>query len=204
MAEDQSTRRAGPVTPWARLAAWVVRLAEHRYGAGVLFVLAILEACVFPAPTEAVFLALGVGRPRRSWRLAAIATAGSLVGAGLGYLIGASFFASVGQPLLVWAGLLGGFEQVGRLYRDNLYVALLTSGYTPIPYVLYTIAAGAYEIPLLPFLGASLAGRGLKYVLLSLLTYYIGPVVRAALGRAAGWALAAGMIVLAGWWLIGR
>lgn len=188
----------------SRLPPWAVRLAEHRYGAVVLFVLAILEACVFPAPTEAVFLALGVGRPRRSWQLAAVATAGSLVGAGIGYLIGAAFFERLGQPLLARTGLLGGFEQVGDLYRDNLYVALLTSGYTPIPYVLYTIAAGASRIPLVPFLGASLAGRGLKYVLLSLLTYYVGPVVRAALARAAGWLIAAAVIALAGWWLVSR
>jgi membrane protein YqaA with SNARE-associated domain len=167
-------------------------------------VLAVLEACVFPAPTEAAFVALGLARPRRSWWLAGVATGGSLVGAGIGYTLGATAFERLGRPLLESAGLLGRFDAVAALYRDNTVLALLTSGYTPIPYVLYTIAAGASAVPLVPFLAASLAGRGIKYVLLALVTFYAGPAVQAAIRRAAGWVAAAVVIALALWWLARR
>jgi membrane protein YqaA with SNARE-associated domain len=164
----------------------------------------VLEACVFPAPTEAAFVALGLARPRRSWYLAAVATVGSLVGATVGYAIGAAYFERVGRPLLEGVGLLDEFRAVGDLYRDNSLLALLTSGYTPIPYVLYTISAGASAVPLAPFLLGSLAGRGLKYVILSVVTFYAGPVVQATLKRAAGWVVIALGAALALWWFVGR
>ena len=183
-----------------RVAPWALRLAEHPAGAAVLFALAVLEACVLPAPTEAAFVALGFARPHRSWRLAAVATAGSLVGAAVGYAVGAAYFARLGEPLLAAVGLLDEFRTVGDLYRGNTVLALLTSGYTPIPYVLYTISAGATAVPLGPFLVGSLAGRGLKYALLSLVTFYAGPVVRAVLRRVAWWGVAAIAAALALWW----
>ena len=158
--------------PAPQVAGWALRLADHPAGAAVLFALAVLEACVFPAPTEAAFVALGLARPRRAWRLAAVATSGSLVGAAVGYALGAAYFERLGRPLLEAVGLLDEFRAVGDLYRGNAALALLTSGYTPIPYVLYTISAGASAVPLAPFLLRSLAGRGLKYVILSRVTFY--------------------------------
>lgn len=179
---------------------WARRLGDHPAGAAVLFVLAVLEACVFPAPTEAAFVALGLARPARSWRLAVVATSGSLVGAAIGYLVGAAYFGRIGRPLLESVGLLDQFLAVGDLYRGNTLLALLTSGYTPIPYVLYTISAGASDVPVAPFLLGSMAGRGLKYVLLALVTFYAGPAVQEAARRAAWWVVAA-VAAVALWWL---
>ncbi|HEX2091876.1 MAG TPA: hypothetical protein VHG28_05705 [Longimicrobiaceae bacterium] len=165
------------------LPGWARRWGEHPLGPVLLFVFAVAEACLFPAPTEALFLALAVGRPRRSPRLAAVATAGGVVGAGIGYGFGASFFERVGRPVLEWYGLLPRFDAVGALYRDHLFLALATSGYTPVPWVLYTIAAGALGVPLLLFLAGSLVGRGVKYALLGALTWWLGPAVHAFLAR---------------------
>lgn len=162
-----------------RLARW----AAHPLGPALLFLSAVAEACLFPAPTEGIFLALAVGRPRRSPRLALLAAAGGLVGAAAGYAIGAAFFESVGRPVLDWYGLLPRFESMGALYRGNLFLALATSGWTPIPFVLYTVAAGASGVPLLPFLAGAFAGRALKYAVLAALAWWLGPAVHAFLAR---------------------
>ena len=122
--------------PARQTGPWALQLVEHPAGTAVLVALAVLEACVFPAPTEAAFVALGFAHPRRSWRLAAAVTAGSLVGAAVGYAVGAAYFERVGRPLLEAVGLLDEFLTVGDLYRGNAVLALVTSGYTPIPYVL--------------------------------------------------------------------
>lgn len=98
--------RDGGTSPSGQFATWTARLADHPAGTAVLFGLAVLEACVFPAPTEAAFVALGLARPRRSWYLAAVATIGSLVGATVGYAVGAAYFEQVGRPLLERVGLL--------------------------------------------------------------------------------------------------
>lgn len=159
------------------------RWAAHPLGPALLFLSGVLEACLFPAPTEALLVALALARPGRAWRLGALATAGGVVGAALGYWIGASLFERVGRPLLEWQGLMPRFDALGALYRDHLFLALATSGYTPIPYLLYTIAAGALGVPLLPFLAGSAMGRGIKYAVLAALVRWLGPRVRPFLER---------------------
>ena len=176
-----------------RLARW----AAHPLGPALLFFSAVAEACLFPAPTEAVFLALAVGQPRRSARLAAVAVAGGLVGAALGYWMGAALFERLGRPVLEWYGLLPRFAAMGELYRGSLFAALATSGYTPVPFVLYTIAGGAFRVPLLPFLAGALAGRALKYAVLAGLAWWLGPAVHAFLARHLRWAMLAAVAVAA-------
>jgi len=165
--------------PPDRFARW----AAHPLGPAVLFLSAVAEACLFPAPTEAVYLALAVGAPRRAPLLAVVAAAGGLAGAATGYWMGASLFERMGRPVLEWYGLLPQFAAVGDLYRGSPFLALVTSGYTPIPFVLYTIAAGAFHVPLVPFLAGAFAGRAVKYAVLGALAWYLGPAVHAFLAR---------------------
>jgi membrane protein YqaA with SNARE-associated domain len=169
---------------------WILRWADHPAGPLVLVLMAILEACLFPAPTEAMFIALALGRPRRSWWFAGLATAASVTGGVIGYYVGAAFFDEIARPVLSWYGLTDEMSAVARVYRANVFIALATSGYTPIPYMLYTIAAGAFGIPVPPFVAGSVVGRGIKYLILGALTYYLGPPVRAFLDRHSGWIVA--------------
>ena len=74
-----------------------------------------------------------------------------------------------------------------------MMMALVTSGYTPIPYMLYTAIAGATHLPLPAFVLGSLAGRALKYAPISILTYFLGPRVHWALKR---WGPVAVLVVI--------
>jgi membrane protein YqaA with SNARE-associated domain len=141
-------------------------------------VFAVVEGCLFPAPTEALYAALALARPRRGWALAGVAAAGSLVGGVAGWMFGAVLFERVGRPVLGSFGLLERVDAVAALYRDNAALALVTSGYTPVPYVLYGIVAGSAGIPLGTFVLYSAVGRGIKYALLGLLASVTGPPVR--------------------------
>ena len=161
----------------------IERWARHPAGPALLFGFAVLEGTLFPAPTEALFLALALGRPRRVGWLLAVAVAGSVGGGTLGYFLGAAFFESVGRPLLEWSGGLAQLDAVGRLYRDHLFITLATSGYTPIPYLVYTMAAGVFRIPLIPFLGYSLVGRGVKYLVLTIVALGLAGSIRALPSR---------------------
>jgi membrane protein YqaA with SNARE-associated domain len=190
---------AGPVgRGWARVLdasrrayLWLLGWADRPAGPAVLVVFALLEATVFPAPTEALLIALALGRPRRAWRLAALATVASVLGGLTGYQVGRTLFGEVARPLLTSYGLLKQLDTVANVYRDNALLALVTSGYTPIPYMLYTMAAGAFGIPLLPFVVGSLVGRALKYVPIGALVYFLGPAVRPVLDRYGPWVVAA-------------
>lgn len=185
----QSAAVGPPLTRWSqRVTTWLLSWGERRSGMIVLLVLTLLEATVFPAPTEAMLLALCISQPRRSWWFGTIAAIGSVCGGIVGYQLGAFTFAEFGAPVVSWLGFAESLPTVVAAYRDNAWLALVTSGYTPIPYMLYTMAAGAASIPLDTFAAGSLIGRALKYVPIALLAWFLGPAVHRILSRYAAWA----------------
>lgn len=168
-------------------------LADRPAGAVILVVLALLEATIFPGPTEAMLIALVLARRERTVRFAVVATCASVVGGVAGYYLGATLFADVVRPLLESYGLTRYMDAVGRAYAENMLLALATSGYTPIPYMLYTAMAGAAHLPLTTFVLGSFLGRALKYAPIAALAYLLGPRVHWALRRYG--AIAAAVIV---------
>ena len=158
-------------------------LADRPLGAAILVVLALLEATVFPGPTEAMLLALTLGRRERVVWFAALATCASVVGGIAGYFLGATLFADLVRPLLESYGLTKYIDVVGRVYAENMLLALGTSGYTPIPYMLYTAMAGAAHLPIPEFVLGSFVGRALKYLPIAALAYLLGPRVHWVLRR---------------------
>ena len=161
----------------------LLALADRPAGVGILVVFALLEATIFPGPTEVMLLALTLGRPRRAWMFAGIATAALVVGSIIGYQIGSVLFREVARPLLANYRLVEHTGTVARVYQDNMILALVTSGYTPIPFMLYPMMAGASSLPLLPFIAGSLAGRALKYFPIAGIAYVFGPAVHRILRR---------------------
>ena len=161
----------------------LIALADRPVGAVILVVLALLEATVFPGPTEAMLVALVLGRRKRVVWFTALATCASVAGGVVGYYLGATLFTDVVRPLLESYGLTRYIDAVGRAYAENMLLALGTSGYTPIPYMLYTAMAGAMHLPLPAFVLGSLLGRALKYVPIAVLAYLLGPRVHRVLRR---------------------
>ncbi len=196
-----SMSRPGPAQ---RMVAWLLDRADRPSGLIVLVVLALLEATLFPAPTEAMLLALAIARPRRAWWLGAVAAVASAAGGIIGYELGLTLFEEVARPVLASRGLLGQLNTLGTLYRDNAFLALLSSGYTPIPYLLYTMTAGAFDVPLPTFILGSLAGRALKYAPLAALAYFLGPAARSYVERYAGWVVGAVVVAAAVFFLLAR
>lgn len=93
-------RESGDVSPPGPILARLLALADRPAGAVVLVVLPLLEATIFPGTTEAMLLALTLGRSRRAWWFAGIASAASVVGGVIGYQFGATFFQEVARPVL--------------------------------------------------------------------------------------------------------
>lgn len=159
------------------------RLAGHPAAPALLFAFAVVEGCLFPAPTEALYAALALAHPRRAWTLAAVAAAGSVLGGAVAWTLGAWFYARAGERVLGAYGLLGHVQAVAAAYRENAALALATSGYTPVPYVLYGIVGGASGMGLGTFVAFSAVGRGLKYAILAGLARAAGPALRRWMAR---------------------
>lgn len=172
-----------PIQWVRRVYDWVLGWADSPYGPIALFVLAVAEASFFLIPPDVLLIALSIGRPRRSLPFAALCTLGSVTGGLLGYLLGFQLFAHVGRPILQFYGMMDAFQHVGMLYRENLVLALGTAGFTPIPYKVFTIAAGAFEVPILAFVAISAVSRGARFFLVAGLIRLWGPEIRTFIDR---------------------
>lgn len=169
--------------PLRRLYDWVLSLSRHPHAQIVLFVLAFAESSVFPIPPDVLLIALALGLPTQAYRLALITTAGSVLGGLGGYIIGYGFMASVGQWVLDTYQLQQPFEKIRTWYLTYDIWAIAVAGFTPIPYKVFTIAAGAFEMDVWRFSLASLFSRGARFFLLAWLIYRYGAAIKVFIDR---------------------
>ncbi len=93
-----------------RLYDWAMDLAGHRHALWVLAAVAFIESSVFPVPPDILLIPMVLAARERAWRIAAVATVASVLGGGLGYLIGSALFETVGRPLLEFYGQMEIFQ----------------------------------------------------------------------------------------------
>ena len=161
-----------------RLYDWVLHWAETPYGVPALFILAFAESSFFPIPPDVLLIALALGSPTKGFRFAAICTVGSVVGGILGYFIGWQLMESVGIPILNAYGVMDKFDWVAEKYHEYDAWAVGIAGFTPIPYKLFTIAAGATLINFPVFVTASIISRAARFFLVAGLIYLLGPRIK--------------------------
>ena len=166
-----------------RLYDWVLGWAERPGGTWALFGFSMAEASFFPIPPDVLLIPLALGKPRRAFYFAFICTAGSVIGAIIGYLIGSLLFTSIGQPILELYGAVDQYDELGRMYRDNLVVTLGTAGFTPIPFKVFTIAAGAFGVAFVPFVVVSAISRAGRFFLVAGLIRVFGEPIREFIDR---------------------
>lgn len=161
-----------------RLKDWVEGFAEKPRAELALFLIAFVESSFFPIPPDVLLIAMAVIVPRRAFRYALICSVGSVLGGLLGYAIGWGLFESVGEPILRFYGAMGHYDTVRQLYADNAFWAIFGAAFTPIPYKVFTIAAGAFDIPLATLLSASLIGRSARFFLVAALFFFFGAPIK--------------------------
>ncbi|OIO70067.1 MAG: cytochrome B [Zetaproteobacteria bacterium CG1_02_49_23] len=178
---------------------WTLSWAEHPQAKWGLFFVALIEASVFPIPPDVLLLALALGAPRSSMRLAGICTLGSTVGSVIGYAIGMFLFASVAEPLLQFYGAMGTFNHVQELFTEWGIGLVLIAGFSPIPFKVITIAAGAFDLPFFSFLLAAIVSRGARFYLEGALMQWGGDRLRQLVDKYFEWAtLSVVVLVVAG------
>ncbi len=166
-----------------RIYDWVLHWAETPYGAWALFFLAVAESSFFPVPPDILLIALAIGAPPKAVRYALICSAGSVLGGCLGYLIGWQFMATVGERIVAFYGLNEKWEYIRALYSRYDAWAVGIAGFTPIPYKVFTLSAGAFRIHFGVFFLASLVSRSARFFLVGGLIYLFGPKIKTFIDR---------------------
>lgn len=183
-----------------RLYDWVIQWAATPWAMTALFLLALAESSFFPVPPDVLLAAIIVADRRRAWQAIAVCSVGSVLGGALGYLIGLGFWEVVDTFFYRW---IPGFtpeiyERVAGLYQEYGFVVVFTAGFTPIPYKVFTIAAGVAQISFPTFVLASFVGRTGRFLLVGALFYFFGPPIRSFVERYLGWVTLAFTVLLIG------
>jgi len=167
----------------SRLYGWILHWAKTPYGTWALFILAFSESSFFPIPPDVLLIALSVVLPKKSLRYALVCSVGSILGGCFGYLIGWQFMATVGDAIIRFYGLIDKYEYIQQLY--SLYDAWVVgiAGFTPIPYKVFTITAGAFRINFVVFLVASAVSRSARFFIVGGLIYLFGPKIESFIER---------------------
>jgi membrane protein YqaA with SNARE-associated domain len=150
--------------------------AETPFGAPALFGLALAESSFFPIPPDPLLIALCLGAPALAMRFAANATLASVLGGIIGYGLGAGAWSLLGGWFFAYVPGVSAesFARVQGLYDRYDFWAVFFAGLTPIPYKVFTLSAGVFQINFAVFVAASFLSRGLRFFVLAGLIYRFG------------------------------
>ena len=179
-----------------RMYNWVLSWAETRFAMTALFILAFIESVFFPIPPDILLIAMAMGAVAKSFRFAIICTIGSVTGAVVGYYIG--HFA--------WLNPNGEFTGLANLFFNNIpgftyelynnikilfnewdFWIIFTAGFTPIPYKVFTITSGAFDMNIVMFIIASVISRGARFFLVAYLIWKFGPSIKNFIDKYFNW-----------------
>jgi membrane protein YqaA with SNARE-associated domain len=152
---------------------YVLKLANHAKAKYYLFFLSVAESSFFPIPPDVMLLPMCLSNPKKAWKFALITTVGSVLGGIIGYLIGVYAFGFIEPYLYDW-GYLPAYERAVMWFEEWGFWAVFIAGFSPIPYKVFTIAGGALDMPLSPFILASIIGRGARFYLVALFVIMFG------------------------------
>ena len=153
-------------------------LAAHKSSKYYLAIVSFIESSFFPIPPDVMVIPMVIANKSDYIKIFLITTVSSVLGGILGYLIGAFFF-DIGIQIMAFYGYE---EKVLNLKNDlikneGFYAwlsILFLAGFTPLPYKVFTIASGLIGFNLIGFILISLISRGLRFFIISFLSYKFG------------------------------
>ena len=153
-------------------------LAGHKSSKYYLAIVSFIESSFFPIPPDVMVIPMVISKKNDFKKIFLITTIFSVLGGMLGYAIGAFFF-ELGTQIMNFYGYEDKLHNVKEsLIRNDGFYAwlgiLFLAGFTPLPYKVFTIASGLIGFNFLIFVLISLISRGLRFFLVSYLSYKFG------------------------------
>ncbi|WP_111559360.1 YqaA family protein [Paracoccus sediminilitoris] len=181
-----------------KLYDWTMGLAAHRHASGWLFGISFIESSFFPIPPDVLMIPMVLARRARAWAIAAIATLGSVLGALLGYWIGAALMDSVGQWVLTLYGKEAAYDHLAQQFASYGGWAVLFAALTPFPFKVITIFSGAVGMSLPLFILTTIIGRAARFFIVAGLLWRFGPPIRDFIEKRLGLVFTVFMVCLIG------
>lgn len=154
--------------------SWFERQAAKPRALFWLLIFSFLESSFFPIPTDPFMAAILLVNRHKWWRYALYVTIASVLGGVFGYAIGYALYESLGRPIVEFYNFQDQFDYVTTLFQEHAFWTIFTAAFTPIPYKVFTIAAGLSQVNLFLFVIASLIGRGLRFFIVAIIMNTFG------------------------------
>lgn len=189
-----------------RLYDWTLHWAHTPYASPALAVMSFAEASFFPIPPDPLLMAMALGRRERSFRYATLCSAASVLGGIFGFIIGYFFMEVAGYRIIDFYDKRAFFDKVVHEIGPWMLLWVLIAAFSPIPYKVFTIAAGIVAKDtgsgLLPFfLGfviTSTIGRSLRFFLVAWLIHRYGEPIKRLIDKYFNWFALAFAVLLVG------
>tara|TARA_B100000902_G_scaffold375417_1_gene405385 strand:+ start:664 stop:1254 length:591 start_codon:yes stop_codon:yes gene_type:complete len=155
-----------------------IDLASHKSSKFFLAVVSFMESSFFPIPPDVMIVPMIIAKKNDFKKIFFIATFFSVLGGIFGYFLGFIFIEFANQIISFY-----GYEDKILELRFNLsqgdgfyawFGILFLAGFTPLPYKAFTIASGFVSFNLGIFILVSLISRGLRFFIISYLTFKFG------------------------------
>jgi len=155
-------------------------LARHKFSKPFLAFISFIESSFFPIPPDVMVIPMVISKKNDFFKIFVVATLFSVLGGVLGYFIGAFFF-DVGMKVMTFYGYENKLLSLKNnlIYSEGFYAwlsILFLAGFTPLPYKVFTIASGLIGFNILIFILISLISRGLRFFIVSYLSYKFGDI----------------------------
>lgn len=188
-------------TIYDRVLLW----SGHRHAERYLFGISMAESVFFPIPPDVMLAPMVLAKRDRAWWLAGLTTVASVIGGLIGYLLGYLALEAI-FPLIEQAGYAPAYAQAVDAFKTYGIGFVILAGFSPIPFKLITVAAGALGMPLIGFLAGCIVGRGARFFMVAGIIYAGGARaaehLRAWVDRI-GWAVVGLVAIVAILWLAG-
>ena len=170
-----------------RMHGWSLQQADTKWGAWALFLCAFADASVLGLPTPMLFLGLALLNIKKAYKYALFGILGTLAGSIAGYSIGHFAWINPQGEFTGFAQFLfnnipgfseAGYNKIHLLYEKWDFWILFIAAALPLPYKIFSISSGVFDINILIFCLATLISQGIKFLLLAILTIKLGPEVK--------------------------
>ena len=166
---------------------WVLSWSNHPSGPAALGIISFSEASFFPIPPDTLLIPLSLGKRKKALSFAFLCSMCSIFGACLGYIIGKWLWWTDTESFTLFAKLFfnhipgftdESFMRIRTLYDEYNFMIVFTAGFTPIPFKLFTISAGAFKINFFLFLFASAVSRSARFFIVAFLIKKYGDPIK--------------------------
>lgn len=160
-----------------------IGLADKTYARWVLGATAFFESFIFPVPPDALLVPMCLGNPAKALRFALLCSVMSVLGACVGFFLGKFVWSFAQEWFFTYIFSEAKFNEVGKLFTENAFFAIVASAFTPVPFKVFTVAAGVFNVGLETLVIGSAVGRSGRFFLVSGLIWKFGEDIKPLIDR---------------------